>query len=493
MSNDSAERRAFLLEHAASLASRLLASREPSHDVSAEYLRRRKSLAPEEKRFIVSWAYATLRVKPLADHLLGHLLDRSDSRFPFAPRKLTTTAAATVLAVMATGVPLEGFLPATVEKMAYDREVADACSALLSRVLSLETETARDLVSRALAGARDIIRRADTIIAQASAVAEQDADILAAVACVPPWMLRSWAEHPEAPLGWARAYALGASLRNPAPVCLRVNAGVLARDEALAILEKTGYRCKPASIAPAGIVCEERVDVRRIPSHVRAALEFQDEGSQLVSYALAPAEDWVVLDACAGAGGKTLHLAELGGPRCRIVAADTEKARLEALARRAHRAGVRNIEVVLTRHEKTRTRERRRKLPPTYHAVLVDAPCSGIGRARRDPLVKFRVNPGSLERLSRTQRRILEEVAGNVLPDGILVYATCSLMAAENESVVRHFLSDHPEFVPDDLESVFARQGIEIPGLERGAWHIRLTPAEHGTDGFFIARMRRAT
>ncbi len=220
--------------------------------------------------------------------------------------------------------------------------------------------------------------------------------------------------------------------------------------------------------------------VEQWPAYKDGLIEVQDTGSQLVCEALAAHSGETVIDLCAGAGGKTLALAAAMENRGTLIACDTDRGRLSRLPPRAERAGVTIIESLLLNP----TREAAALAP--WHgkadAVLVDAPCSGVGTWRRNPEGRWRLSPRELERLTRLQVYLLDLAAKQVRPGGRLVYATCSLLDAEGADQIAAFLSRRGDFRADALN---------MPaGLPRGSG-IRFTPFHDGTDGFFVARLSR--
>jgi len=250
----------------------------------------------------------------------------------------------------------------------------------------------------------------------------------------------------------------------PAPITLRANRLLGDRDALLRALAREGVEARPAPLAPDGIVLARRLNVFTTRAFHEGRFEVQDEGSQLVSLALDPHPDWRVLDACAGSGGKTLHLAALMRGRGEIFAHEPSKVRREELRRRLRRSGAQNVRIVGS--------EAREELRGKMDAVLVDAPCSGTGTIRRNPLIKSRLRPQDLARHAAEQLSILAEWAPCARPGGLLVYATCSLEPEENERTVERFMASAPEF-----------------RLERTR---QLLPHVDGTDGFFIAHLRAA-
>ncbi len=297
--------------------------------------------------------------------------------------------------------------------------------------------------------------------------------------CTQDWLLAStqlrWPDH---------AWRVWDAMTSAAPLVLRVNLRRASRDAVLKKLIDEGLNATPGQLSPAAILIHQRVNLLQHPLYLNGIVEVQDEGSQLIGYACAPLEHDVVLDACAGAGGKTLHIADLQNDHGRVTAHDIEWNRLKEIPKRAERAGLRSIKL-----ETSKQRDQRGLTQADI--VLVDAPCSGLGTVRRLPTVKWRITPDTLARHARKQLQVLEQYAGLVVPGGILVYATCSIMPEENERVVEQFLLAHPEFVPDPLAPCFARHGITISGVLGDQATLQVDPYHHNTDGLFMARMRK--
>jgi 16S rRNA (cytosine967-C5)-methyltransferase len=209
----------------------------------------------------------------------------------------------------------------------------------------------------------------------------------------------------------------------------------------------------------------------------------QDEGSQLLSLLLEPKRQEMVVDFCAGAGGKALHLAALMANTGSVYAFDVSARRLERLKPRLARAGVDNVRRVVIRDERD---DRVQRLAGKIDRVLVDAPCSGTGTLRRNPDIKWRAL--DVQKLAAVQCAILASASTLLKPGGRLVYATCSLLREENEDVVAGFLATHPDFVIVPAAEVLARRHVAlIPDSE----FLRLLPHRHRTDGFFAAVLER--
>jgi 16S rRNA (cytosine967-C5)-methyltransferase len=214
------------------------------------------------------------------------------------------------------------------------------------------------------------------------------------------------------------------------------------------------------------------------------SIEVQDEGSQLLGFLLQPRRGEMVADFCAGAGGKTLLLGAMMRSQGRLYAFDVDERRLARLKPRLARSGLSNVHPVRIDSERD---TRIRRLAGKLDRVLVDAPCSGLGTLRRNPDLKWRQTPASVAELCTKQEAILAAAGGLVKPGGRLVYATCSVLEAENEVIVQSFLARFPEFVLCSAQEILARQEIAIDVGER----LRLLPQHHGTDAFYGAVMER--
>lgn len=279
---------------------------------------------------------------------------------------------------------------------------------------------------------------------------------------VPDWLF----EYGVNQLGqdtWVRELA---AMHYKAPITLRTNTLKVTKEELTETLIKEGLECQPVELVKHGIKLIEGRNIFKLPAFHRGWFEAQDAGSQMVSEFCAPHLGSVVIDACAGAGGKTLHLAALLKNKGKVIALDVSDHKLNTLKQRARRAGAFNIETRLIRQDKVI-----KKLNAKADLVLLDAPCSGSGVWRRNPDAKWKSSPETIHNLLDTQKTILDHYSGMVKPGGTLVYATCSLFPSENKLQVAQFLNTHPEFSLHD--------------------QCTLTPANNDTDGFFMASLNK--
>ena len=301
------------------------------------------------------------------------------------------------------------------------------------------------------------------------------------VADLPDWL---W-ERLRAAYGEGEAMALSRALQTPAPFDLRINPLKTTRNEALAALRDGGFDASATPFAPFGIRISGRPSLVKHPWLADGRLEVQDEGSQLVGHLVAPRRNDMVVDFCAGAGGKTLLLGALMRSQGRLYAFDVHAKRLAQLTPRLARSGLSNVHPQAIANERD---VKVKRLADKIDRVLVDAPCSGFGTLRRNPDLKWRQTPADIEELTARQARILAAAATLVKRGGRLVYATCSVLPEENDAIVDAFLAAHPDFEPRDAAANLAKAGIE---LDTGT-SLRLLPHRHGCDGFFAAVLERA-
>jgi len=276
---------------------------------------------------------------------------------------------------------------------------------------------------------------------------------------------------------------LAAALNEPATLDLRVNTLKASREEVAACLAEAGYPAEPTPYSPVGLRRRERAPLFKTRCFEEGLIEVQDEGSQLLSLLVEPKRGEMVVDFCAGAGGKTLHLANLMANSGSVYAFDVSAKRLERLKPRLKRAGLHNVRSVVIQNERD---PRVQRLEGKIDRVLVDAPCSGTGTLRRNPDIKWRhIDIG---KLAAVQRAILAAAAALVKPGGRLVYATCSLLREENEQVVAEWISGHPAFAILPVGEILARRHVALTPDDE---FLRLSPHRHHTDGFFAAVLER--
>jgi 16S rRNA (cytosine967-C5)-methyltransferase len=302
----------------------------------------------------------------------------------------------------------------------------------------------------------------------------------AVAADVPDWL---WHRLGESYDDATRA-ALTRAWQSPAPLDLRANAMKTTRDAALAALVAEDLRVTATPYSPFGLRIEGRPSLARHPWLADGRLEVQDEGSQLIGLLVAPRRNDMVVDFCAGAGGKTLLLGALMRSQGRLYAFDVLPRRLARLTPRLARSGLSNVHAQVIANERD---AKVKRLAGKIDRVLVDAPCTGFGTLRRNPDLKWRQTPEDVPELTAKQARILASAATLMKPGGRLVYATCSVLPEENDAIVDAFLARHDDFAERDVARVLA--DAHVP-LDTGT-RLRLRPDIHGCDGFFAAVLQR--
>ena len=289
------------------------------------------------------------------------------------------------------------------------------------------------------------------------------------------WMVRAWKQQ----FGDEVVHLMKA-LNQPAPTTLRVNLLKTTREQCIQRLKDEQLEAEPTQYSSAGLVTKKRFQVSAIQAFKDGWFEVQDEGSQIVSLIANPRPGDFVIDACAGAGGKTLHMAEMMNNEGEIIAIDVERDRLRELKTRAERAGVKCVRTFL------RDEHQSEQFHNTADLVLVDAPCSGTGTIRRNPGTKWTVTETLVDHYAELQLKILTESARFVKRDGKLIYSTCSLIKKENTDVLSLFLDMNPEFY-----AVKDKVWMEKLQIDTEESFITLLPHRHSTDGFFISVLMR--
>ncbi|MEY3673791.1 MAG: hypothetical protein RJB47_499 [Pseudomonadota bacterium] len=298
---------------------------------------------------------------------------------------------------------------------------------------------------------------------------------------LPPWL----DEALQAQLG-EDFWPLVDSLQHTAGLDVRVNTLQAKRADVQAELEKHGIAVVPTPFSPWGLRMTAKPNLSKLTLFEKGVIEVQDEGSQLLALLLDAKRGEMVADFCAGAGGKTLALGAAMRNTGRLYAFDTSAHRLEAMKPRLARSGLSNIHPVAIAHERD---DRIKRLRGKMDRVLVDAPCTGLGTLRRNPDLKWRQSTEAVAELTVKQAAILASAARLLKPGGRLVYATCSLLTAENEEIAQAFSAAHPNFKPLSVKDLLG--DFEVAQADSlctpDGQYLRLWPHRHGTDGFFAA------
>ncbi len=442
------------IEAAIELLGRIDAEVAPAERVMARYLRERRYIGSKDRRALGDLAYRVLRARARLDWWLERIGPGPGDGL-VRPRR----------SVLAALLLIDGRTPATLAALFDGGTYHPAPLDPDERVLA-----------DALAG------RSLTDLEQPAWVAAE----------CPEWL---WPEFVEA-FGTGAAAELGA-LMGEAPLDLRVNTLKGARAAARTALAEEGIEAAPTPLSPLGLRAAGRPGLSAGRAYESGLVEIQDEGSQVVALVTDARPGMVVLDFCAGAGGKTLALAATMDNRGRLTALDVDQRRLDRAAGRLKRAGVGNVERHRLDDEAWLARH-----AGGFNRVLVDAPCSGTGAWRRQPDARWRLTPETLDGYRATQARILAQAAPLVAGGGRLIYATCALLPSENRRQVEAFLAARPDFSLLPAAAVWAEtlapMGVpaDAPGPPPGPApfdgpYLLLSPARHGTDGFFAAILER--
>ena len=426
-----------LLDHCATLAAQLLRFEHPADQAVARYLREQRALGPRERAIVSDTVYAILRRKLQFEALAQNAKHKNGSRN------------------LERHLAMLGF--------AGDRQ------ALLAALSPCEAEW--------------LIRSEQALAADSS----QQHNL-------PAWL----ADKLRAQLG-KQFDAAAVALLQPAPLDVRVNTLLAKRNAALQALAQQGIAAAATPYSPWGIRLQGKPHISRLEPFRQGHIEVQDEGSQLLALLLDAKRNDIVVDFCAGAGGKTLALGAAMRNTGRLYALDTSAHRLEQLKPRLARSGLSNVYPMAINDEAD---PRLQRLAGKADRVLVDAPCSGLGTLRRKPDLKWRQHPQDIGHFAATQIAILRQATRLLKPGGRLVYATCSLLTEENEAIAQAFSAEQQAaFTP--LNAAQILQGLKVDQAAQlcapaqatadasANQYLRLWPHLHATDGFFAAAWQK--
>ncbi|MFZ3238547.1 MAG: RsmB/NOP family class I SAM-dependent RNA methyltransferase [Stellaceae bacterium] len=413
----------------------------PADDAAADHFRRRRYIGSTDRAQIAGHVYAALRHRAVLDWWIARL-----GRGVVAPAARSRVLTALVL--------VEGWRPDA---------VADACDGDRFRPARLGAAEARLIDGL---GGRTL-RHPEMPRAVANDLSEW----------LEPYLERAFGKDLEREM---------AALNTPAPIDLRVNLLKADRNTVRRALAAEGVAAQPTPLSPIGLRLKKRAPLSGLAAFKDGLFDVQDEGSQLAALMAGARPGMRVVDFCAGAGGKTLALAAGMANRGKLVACDVSARRLERAARRLRRAGIGNVERRVLSSERDQWVKHHAR---GFDRVLVDAPCLGTGTWRRNPDAKWRSRPEDLTELVERQQQILRSAARLVRPGGRLVYVTCSLLREEDEAQAEAFLAEEHDFALVPAARAWEEAiGGASPAGDR---YLFLTPARHGTDGFFVAIFER--
>ncbi|HEX9719875.1 MAG TPA: RsmB/NOP family class I SAM-dependent RNA methyltransferase [Ramlibacter sp.] len=429
-----------LLDACAELVKLTLKFEHPADAVVSRYFRDNRGLGPRERAALTETVYTVLRKKLLFDHL-------SPSGSGPKERRMAV--------------------------LGFARSQDDQ----VRRAGASAEHGPRDFLSSALTDQeKNWLDQCDSI--KPSDLLERHRHNL------PEWLVQPLKDQ----LG-AQFWPLVESLNQPAPLDLRVNALTDKRPDVQRELKLAGIASSPTPYSPWGLRLDGKPALTKLDAFARGAVEVQDEGSQLLALLLDAKRGEMVVDFCAGAGGKTLAIGATMRNTGRLYAFDTSAHRLDALKPRLARSKLSNVHPAAIAHERD---ERIKRLAGKIDRVLVDAPCSGLGTLRRNPDLKWRQSPQLVQEMAVKQEAILRSASRLLKPGGRLVYATCSPLPQENEAIAQAFSLAHADFTPLPIGEILTQLRVEnaaslCSGGDAGLDFLRLWPHRHHTDGFFAA------
>jgi len=402
-----------------------------------------------EKAVIVSFVYGILRHRGRIDYIIENTTRASVSRIE--PDILNILRICTFQAFFTDASP------ASIKNNAV--------------ALSSHKDKFRGFVTRTIEG---VIRNKNAVVFPDKV--KNTPEYICAYHSHPAWILEKWKRE----LGeWKKVEDMCIANNLEPPLTIRVNPLKTSRELLQTSLQNSGYPSTPTRFSPYGLIVDRKEDIFKTEEFNKGTFEVQDEGSQLITMLTGAKPKELVIDACAGNGGKSLFLSGLMGNKGTVIALETNPVKLLNLKRRAERAAASNI--------RTSPAGDISQYVDKADCVLIDAPCSGMGVFRRNPDSKWRLTQADIGELCAKQREIIRDYSRLVKPGGRLVYATCTISKDENEDVVHEFLEENKEFhiiSPLEMNPDIFSEFITEDGFFRSLPHV------HGTDGFFSAVMR---
>jgi 16S rRNA (cytosine967-C5)-methyltransferase len=353
-------------------------------------------------------------------------------------------------------------------------------SAAVNTAVEMAKETAAPWVVKYVNG---VLRNASRGYREVSLpkISEDTAKALSVLESFPLWLVKRWLDR----FGLEETKALLIALNEISPMTIRTNTLKTDRETLVNSLEEHFGTNRITGRVPEGIsLSAPKMPVAELEAFKKGWFVVQDEGAQIISHYLNPRPGETILDACAGLGGKTSHIAQLMENRGRIIAADKNPRKLSELKVEMTRLGLTIVwpELLDLMADTLDTTALK------FDKILLDAPCSGLGVIRRNPDTKWRMKPDKFKNLNKTQIEMLKHLANKVKPGGVMVYTVCSMEPEENEEVVQLFLKNHENFFIEKPNPLWPAW---IKKLTNREGYLRTFPHQHSMDGFFAVRLKR--
>ncbi len=468
-----------LINHSAELLRLVLKSRQPADRLTSEYFRSRKYIGSKERKYISELVFSNMRQKLLSDYCAADIINIYNG-----PETENFTLAASLLATNIIGFehsqpkPFDPLNSIPANLGIGSDNFYEAMKSALAQITGSECSENNCLI-KSVSERFEYLTELIGYYKSKDVTEPSDFELISIYYSMPKWI----SEKLFAYYGSHYSFRILESLLNPAPLVLRINRQLADTKQVMEELDNMGIDFRPNPVVPDSVIIDKRVKIDDSPLYKSGIIEVQDTGSQIISFILDPQPGSKILDACAGAGGKTLHIAALTGDMAEIVASDVELTKLKELAKRARRASVNSIstQILGPRDEK--------KYSGYFDYALVDAPCSGMGTVRRTPMLKWQLTEKNLAKYQAKQIAILEGYSKFVGQGGTLVYSTCSVMPDENEAVINSFLESNKDFsLVENLGDEFRKYSIN---LKSDGGFITLFPFSSASDVFFVAKLKR--
>lgn len=490
-----------LILHSADILNIVLKSPKSSDTLVSEFLHKKKYIGSKERKFISDIVFSTIRILSLAEYCLSSSFSDNfnieeykqakNQKLPLSKYfplysdnflKLLISTTTILIQEKHLGLTNSASIIHLINLLGKDYKIKDELIKAISVFSESDITTATSLYHRISSRFVEIKSFSEALLDKNYEDFLPEDKFLFSIYCsLPIWIIDILYKKYK---NLSIVFNLCESLKEQAQTTIRVNQYRTHKKFVFEHLNGQNIEVKLSQLSPSALILGKRVQLNTDPLFKQGLFEVQDEGSQLVSFALAPEKKAKVLDACAGAGGKTLHIADIQEDTGKIIASDTDILRLKELRRRARKHNYKSIETVFAKNGHLPE-----SLKGAFEYVLVDAPCSGMGTVRRLPMTKWRITPELLEKHSRKQLKLLEYYSQFVNKSGVLVYSTCSFMHKENDEVIASFLEKHSNFEPDSLIEPFKKMGVNFTFENQKAFKITLLPSIHHCDGFFIARL----
>ncbi|MGQ9818494.1 MAG: RsmB/NOP family class I SAM-dependent RNA methyltransferase [Candidatus Kapaibacteriales bacterium] len=476
-----------LLKHSAEVINVILKSSASEDEIISKYFRAKKYIGSKERKIISEIVFLYLRFKKLAEYIFSQLYDNNKIR-----RSNKDNSSDLIGQVLTTIFICLLKYPenlARIYKLITEHYKIQQANEYLQKFIIdyflkfFSLDIKKILYSQKVIHFNniDFVKALAQKSFKNSKLFQENIELASIRYSIPKFILESWLRYYE-PKG-IDCISLAESLLFPAQITLRINPMFQGREEIKNLLLEQGIESTPTIYSPFGLNIDKRINLHENKLYKSGLIEVQDEGSQLICLATNPNEEDKILDACAGAGGKALLLAQMQKDRGKIIANDINFLKLKELLKRAKRAKLNSIQI----HHQSKEN----KLNLKFDIVLVDVPCSGIGTARRNPMHKWKLSPYRLEKISRKQLELLQFYSNFVRKNGTLVYSTCSLMPEENEIVIQKFLKKNKDFEPFPFKEDFNKFKIKLGEINDDDYMLTLLPSVHKTDGFFICKLRK--